>query len=477
MLYLLLLACGPGHKAFLSPSGQLAVAETSLDFGAVAYGDLATLNLTLVNTGSAQLTVGAVTDNTLFGVSQPSFQIGAGAELALAVSFQPAANRDAAAGTLTLTAEGAEVAVALTGSTDPDGDDDGAEHSALGGDDCDDSDPASYPGADEVWYDGVDQDCAGGDDYDADEDGVTGEDYGGADCDDSDPASYPGADEIWYDGVDQDCAGDSDYDADDDGYDAEGYDGSTGDPLDCDDSDDEVNPDAVEVWYDGVDQDCSDTSDYDADDDGYDAEGYDGASGPLYDCDDADDTTWDGASELNDGADNDCDALIDEDFVSRGDMVITEIMIDPASASSQRGQHFEVINVSSGDIELDGWQIAGSAGAASLEGGAIAAGAYGVICANDDPVNNGDVACDATWNEGLLLDEDADELVLSLGAIDSDEVAWGPPWPIVNGASVSLDPGAIDEDENDDVANWCTSTTEVSSTHYGTPGEANPPCE
>jgi hypothetical protein len=54
--------------------------------------------------------------------------------------------------------------------------------------DCLDSDGASYPGAAEVWYDGVDQDCAGGSDYDADGDGVDSADHGGLDVDDLDPS-------------------------------------------------------------------------------------------------------------------------------------------------------------------------------------------------------------------------------------------------------------------------------------------------
>ena len=54
--------------------------------------------------------------------------------------------------------------------------------------DCLDTDEASYPGATEVWYDGVDQDCAGGSDYDADGDGADSVDYGGADSDDADPS-------------------------------------------------------------------------------------------------------------------------------------------------------------------------------------------------------------------------------------------------------------------------------------------------
>jgi len=47
--------------------------------------------------------------------------------------------------------------------------------------DCDDGDPGVNPGRDEVWYDGVDQDCDGVDD-DQDGDGVPA----GDDCDDTD---------------------------------------------------------------------------------------------------------------------------------------------------------------------------------------------------------------------------------------------------------------------------------------------------
>ena len=43
---------------------------------------------------------------------------------------------------------------------------------------------------------------------------------GGGDCDAADPSIHPGATEVWYDGVDQDCDATSDYDQDADGYDA-----------------------------------------------------------------------------------------------------------------------------------------------------------------------------------------------------------------------------------------------------------------
>ncbi|MBW2254871.1 MAG: putative metal-binding motif-containing protein, partial [Deltaproteobacteria bacterium] len=69
--------------------------------------------------------------------------------------------------------------------------------------DCDDSDASIHPLAEEIPYDGIDQDCDGLDADDMDKDGYPG----GPDCDDEDPRINPGADEIADDGIDQDCSG------------------------------------------------------------------------------------------------------------------------------------------------------------------------------------------------------------------------------------------------------------------------------
>jgi len=80
--------------------------------------------------------------------------------------------------------------------------------------DCNDNDAGIYPGAIEIC-DGVDNNCDGQIDegslpIDADGDGYFGSDSCGTlaeDCDDLNANIYPGAPEIAYDGIDQDCNG------------------------------------------------------------------------------------------------------------------------------------------------------------------------------------------------------------------------------------------------------------------------------
>ena len=145
---------------------------------------------------------------------------------------------------------------------------------------------------------------------DTDGDGADNPVCGGDDCDDWDATINPTVTEVWYDGVDSDCGEDSDYDADADGFDSDLHGGA-----DCDDADVSIYPGATEVWYDGVDQDCVGDSDYDADGDGADSDAHGGD-----DCDDADAGIGPEAVEVwYDGVDQDCAG--DSDYDADGDGV------------------------------------------------------------------------------------------------------------------------------------------------------------
>lgn len=189
--------------------------------------------------------------------------------------------------------------------TDPDTDDDGDGYSENQGD-CDDTNPAVHPTAEEVCDDGVDNDCNGF--VDSSEPDGDGDTFGPCmgDCDDSNPDISPIADEVAGDGIDNNCDGIVDGD-----YDGDGFTESDGD---CDDYDEEVNPDANESCYDGVDNDCDGFTDADEPDE--DGDGYGPCQG---DCDDGDAQINPGMDEVaGDGIDNNCDFLIDEDIDGDG---------------------------------------------------------------------------------------------------------------------------------------------------------------
>ncbi len=195
----------------------------------------------------------------------------------------------------------------------------------VDGSDCDDTDATIYLGAEEIPYDGIDQDCDGTDLCDADLDGFDALECAGSDCDDDDETVNTDATEVWYDGIDQDCDEQSDYDSDQDGYDSESYDGE-----DCDDADPDTYPDAPDENYDGVINDCNEADEYDADGDGYDASDYGGD-----DCDDANSSVYPGAEELwYDGVDQDCDGNDDD---QDGDGYVQEDDCDDLDADSYPG--------------------------------------------------------------------------------------------------------------------------------------------
>ena len=245
------------------------------------------------------------------------------------------------------------------GDDDPDcTDDDDDGDGSADVDDCDDLDPSVFPGAAEVC-DAVDSDCDGdlldgfddgdGDgtpdcaDGDADDDG-----FGVAiDCDDGNATTFPGAIEA-CDEVDSDCDDsivDDFTDTDTDGTPDCVDDNDDGDPfpddLDCAPLDAGIYAGATELC-DAVDSDCDGTlvDDFedtdgdgepdcvDPDDDGDGVDDLDeqaGGTDPLADdsdgdgdpddtdCAPLDSAVFDGADELCDGLDGDCDGVVPED--------------------------------------------------------------------------------------------------------------------------------------------------------------------
>lgn len=146
---------------------------------------------------------------------------------------------------------------------------------------------------------------------DADCDGVVDEE----DCDPEDGLVYPGAVEIPYDGKDNDCAGDGDLND----VDGDGYVGTSAGGDDCNDNNDTVYPGAEEICYDGLDQDCMGDLEAENNND-CDGDGHIGRGTESTDCDDTDPNINPDMEEVwYDGVDQDCDSKDDYDADFDGD--------------------------------------------------------------------------------------------------------------------------------------------------------------
>ena len=251
--------------------------------------------------------------------------------------------------------------------------------------DCDDADPAVYPGAEERCN-GLDDDCDGVADLgeeatwyaDRDGDGFgdpaaaelscvaqEGLVSDGTDCDDGDATVYPGAEEICGDDDDDDCDGEADAgevglwhsDDDGDGYGHPGVSEETCDPAegwvdngtDCRPSDADAHPGAEEVCND-VDDDCDGEIDEDMDQDG---DGHrSDACEDGDDCDDTDPDAYPGnpAEVCDDGVDSDCDGF-DYPCGFAGDVLLSDADVHLWSTKTS---YYAGLLIRTGDATGDG---------------------------------------------------------------------------------------------------------------------------
>ena len=355
-----------------------------------------------------------------------------------------------------------------TGPLDADGD---GYSQALG--DCDDADATRNPGAPELC-DGIDNDC----------DGATDED-------DAQDAS------TWYADADADGYGDWASRA----YACSQPDGFIQDSSDCDDGDAEVNPGATESCN-GVDDDCDGTADEpdavgattwwrDEDDDGWgdsdhsriscdQPNGYAGLEG---DCDDDQAEINPGASDgEQDGVDQDCDGVdepVDLRDVELVQLVVTELMLNPADELGASGQWVELTNAGAWDLDLSALEIQrGSRSFLEItEPSVLAAGSVLLVGHSVDPVENGGIGPDLA-SEELEFTLVADMVRLYAWGVVLDSVSWdlswGATWRV--GHSLALDEAESDPEDNDDADRWCLGLTPYGAGGAGSPGEANGVC-
>lgn len=153
-------------------------------------------------------------------------------------------------------------------------------------------------------------------------------------------------------------------------------------------------------------------------------------------------------------------------------VVISEIMVNPASVSDSYGEWFELVNISSEQIDLNGWIIKdGQENQHIIDNFGnnlwIFPGEYLVLTRNDNILSNGGVISDYTYS-GISLSNSEDALVLinDQGEI-TDQVEYNSDWPFSSGVSMELHDVFT---QNNDVVNWFYAVSSYGDGDLGTPG-------
>ena len=166
------------------------------------------------------------------------------------------------------------------------------------------------------------------------------------------------------------------------------------------------------------------------------------------------------------------------EVVEVGDLVISEVMFDPAGVADAAGEWFEVTNVGGAAIDLAGFVLrSGSASYAvpASAPDAVAVGDWFVFGINASTAANGGVTVDYQYDTLSLPNAGALTLSVEFDGVVIDAVRYTiGAW--TEGNSLSLNPAHIDAADNDVAGNWCparAADTYGTAGNHGTPGAAN----
>ncbi len=211
-----------------------------------------------------------------------------------------------------------------------------------------------------------------------------------------------------------------------------------------------------------------------------DGDGFDSVAAGGEDCDDNNPEVYPRDNETSrDLMDDDCDGLVDEDWIGVGDVFVSEVMFNPEVVTDGYGEWFEVRSAAESTIDLVGWTVQSDDGQSFqvTESTLIDAGQVLIFGVTEDSSLNGGVMVDAVYDRlSFSLSDSADSIFLYMGSTPISELSYTSSWPVQAGASLSLDPYF---DSSDDIASsalWCSSTSAFGGGDLGTPGADNDYC-
>ena len=152
-------------------------------------------------------------------------------------------------------------------------------------------------------------------------------------------------------------------------------------------------------------------------------------------------------------------------------IVISEVMPNPSAVSDAYGEWFEIINMDSITIDLNGWTIMDGGSdshviSSSIE---IQPGQYMVLGRNGNESVNGGYVSDYTYASFALANSDDEIILLDQDEKVVDDISYGGTFPYSSGVSMYM----IDHTSDNTIdSNWVASSLMYGDGDHGTPGRA-----
>ncbi len=172
--------------------------------------------------------------------------------------------------------------------------------------------------------------------------------------------------------------------------------------------------------------------------------------------------------------------------LNEGDLIVTEIMANPAKVADEVGEWVEIRNTTAQSIALAGIVVrSGLTQQYVITGSAtLGAGQFLVIGASADGAQNGGIPVGLSWAVTpvagqISLANNADDVWLTSNGKTLDKVAYdiAKGWPNVNGASMQLTATKLTALANDTPDNWCASAAAFATgSDKASPTKANATC-
>lgn len=166
-----------------------------------------------------------------------------------------------------------------------------------------------------------------------------------------------------------------------------------------------------------------------------------------------------------------------------GEVIFSELMINPDGVSDELGEWVELYNTTDTPLSLAGCRLTDESSPKDdklVDVPVVLPAKSAVVLAReaDSAQNGGLTGAVLEYGPSFVLANGGDTTLLVCGSTEVDRVTFTSTWPFAKGTTMQLRQSARNATANDLAASWCLATlTYGSGTQRGTPGNTQNHCQ